>query len=57
MLLPLLQIGADCLVGDSSVIGEKVSIKRSVIGRHCSVGEKIKIVNSVILDHVNIGDG
>ncbi|KAL4235545.1 Eukaryotic translation initiation factor 2B [Mactra antiquata] len=51
------QIGADCLIGDSCNIGEKVSIKRSVIGRHCTVGEKIKITNSVILDHVNIAEG
>ncbi|KAH3741886.1 hypothetical protein DPMN_048616, partial [Dreissena polymorpha] len=51
------QIGSDCLVGNSSTIAEKVSIKRSVIGQHCVIGEKVKISNSVLQDHVRIADG
>ncbi|KAK3599909.1 hypothetical protein CHS0354_022494 [Potamilus streckersoni] len=50
------QVGSECLVGEGVTIGDKVSIKRSVIGKHCTVGDKVKITNSVILDHVNIGE-
>lgn len=48
------QVGVDCLLGESVTIGEKVSIKKSVIGNHCKIGEKVKITNCVIMDHVNI---
>lgn len=51
------QIGADCLVGKGTSIGEKTSVKRSVIGQHCTIGEKVKISNSVILDYVHVADG
>ncbi|XP_060565446.1 translation initiation factor eIF-2B subunit gamma-like [Ruditapes philippinarum] len=51
------QIGTDCLVGESAVVGEKVSVKRSVVGRHCTVGDKVKIINSVLMDHTHIGEG
>ncbi|XP_053394103.1 translation initiation factor eIF-2B subunit gamma-like [Mercenaria mercenaria] len=51
------QIGADCLVGESATVGEKVSVKRSVVGRHCNVADKVKITNSVLMDHVHIAEG
>ena len=38
-------------------IGERVSVKRSVIGRHCTVGDKVKVANSIIMDHVSILEG
>ncbi|KAI7734226.1 hypothetical protein M8C21_004543 [Ambrosia artemisiifolia] len=38
-------------------MGDKCSVKRSVIGRHCRIGSNVKIVNSVIMNHVTIGDG
>lgn len=43
-------------MGNGVQLSEKCSIKRSVIGNHCSVKDKTKIINSVIMDHVNIGD-
>lgn len=44
------------MLDESVSVGEKVSIKRSVIGKHTTVGEKVKISNSVIMDHVTIKD-
>ena len=34
-----------------------MSVKRSIIGKHCMIGDKVKITNSVILDHVTVGEG
>ena len=51
-------MSSDCLVSSEGVLlGDKVSIKRSCIGQHCSVGDKTKILNCVIMDHVQIGEG
>lgn len=54
---PKSQVGNDCMVDESVSIGEKVSIKKSVIGKHTTIGEKVKISNSVIMDHVTITEG
>lgn len=51
------QIGNDCLVGESAAVGDKVSVKRSVIGRHCTIADKNKIINSVLMDHAHIAEG
>ena len=54
----LYQVGKlDCMVDESVSIGEKVSVKKSVIGKHTTIGEKVKITNSVIMDHVTIKEG
>lgn len=51
------QVGADCVVAEGTEIGEKVSIKRSVIGRNCKIGDHVQIVNSTLLDNVIVEDG
>lgn len=51
------QVGNDCMLDESISIGEKSSIKKSVIGKHTTIGERVKISNSVIMDHVTIKDG
>eukprot|EP00039_Didymoeca_costata_P019724 m.338684 g.338684 ORF g.338684 m.338684 type:complete len:446 (+) comp18504_c0_seq1:101-1438(+) len=48
------QIGSDSLVSTGTQIGSRCSVKRSIIGKHCSLSEKVKITNSVIMDHVTI---
>ena len=53
----VLQVGADCLVAEGVIIGERVSVKKSVIGRHCEIADKVKVTNSVIMDHVKIEEG
>ncbi|KAJ2998907.1 hypothetical protein HDV02_003882 [Globomyces sp. JEL0801] len=54
---PKTQIGSDCLVGDGSKIGERCSIKRSVLGNHVQIGKNCKITNSIIMDYACIEDG
>eukprot|EP01105_Mastigella_eilhardi_P006435 TRINITY_DN1800_c0_g2_i2.p1 TRINITY_DN1800_c0_g2~~TRINITY_DN1800_c0_g2_i2.p1 ORF type:complete len:482 (+),score=140.88 TRINITY_DN1800_c0_g2_i2:25-1446(+) len=51
------QVGADCVVGDGSVIGDRCGVKTSVIGKHCKIGDNVKIANSVIMDRVSLGEG
>jgi len=51
------QISIDSIVGESTQISERTSIKRSVIGRHCVIGKMVKINGCVLLDHCVIEDG
>ncbi|KAL6602723.1 hypothetical protein ACP70R_043084 [Stipagrostis hirtigluma subsp. patula] len=46
-----------CMLAEGSQLGDKCSVKRSVIGRHCRIGSNVKIVNSVVMNHVVIEDG
>ncbi|XP_024021210.1 translation initiation factor eIF-2B subunit gamma isoform X1 [Morus notabilis] len=50
-------VGPYCMLGEGSQMGDKCSVKRSVIGRHCRIGSNVKVVNSVVMNHVTIGDG
>ncbi|XP_044483373.1 translation initiation factor eIF-2B subunit gamma isoform X1 [Mangifera indica] len=50
-------IGPQCMVGEGSQMGDKCSVKRSVVGRHCRIGSNVKVVNSIVMNHVTIGDG
>jgi NDP-sugar pyrophosphorylase family protein len=45
------------MVGDSTKVGERTAIKKSVIGKHCTIGKMVKIAGCVILDHCVIEDG
>jgi len=51
------QISSDTVIGDSTKIDERTSIKKSVIGRHCTIGKMAKIVGCVLLDHCVVEDG
>ncbi|KAL6879666.1 hypothetical protein ACP4OV_012325 [Aristida adscensionis] len=50
-------IGPHCMLAEGSQLGDKCSVKRSVIGRHCRIGSNVKIVSSVVMNHVVIDDG
>lgn len=50
-------VGPACIVGDQSSLGDKCSVKRSVIGSGCRLGAGCKVINSVLLDGVTLGDG
>ncbi|KAK3017215.1 hypothetical protein RJ639_007133 [Escallonia herrerae] len=50
-------VGPQCMLGEGSQMGDKCSVKRSVIGRHCRIGSNVKVVNSVVMNHVTVGDG
>ncbi|GFP94248.1 translation initiation factor eif-2b subunit gamma [Phtheirospermum japonicum] len=56
-LYPALKVGPQCMLGEGSEMGDKCSVKKSVIGRHCRIGSNVKIVNSVVMNYVTIGDG
>ncbi|KAK7359247.1 hypothetical protein VNO77_01200 [Canavalia gladiata] len=49
-------VGPHCMLGEGSQMGDKCSVKRSVIGSHCRIGANVKVVNSVVMNHVTIGD-
>ncbi|EFJ29631.1 hypothetical protein SELMODRAFT_440774 [Selaginella moellendorffii] len=50
-------IGPQCIIGEGSELGEKCSVKRSVVGRHCRIGSNVKVINSVVMNHVTLEDG
>jgi hypothetical protein len=56
-LLVTAQISKDSLVGASCKIGDRCSVKKSVIGSHCTVAANVKLSNCVIMDHVRIEEG
>jgi translation initiation factor eIF-2B subunit gamma len=51
------QISADTIIGDSTKVSERTTIKKSIIGRHCIIGKMVKIVGCILLDHCIIEDG
>ncbi|KAI0759830.1 UDP-3-O-glucosamine N-acyltransferase [Trametes elegans] len=51
------QISSDSLIGRSTRVEERASIKRSVIGKHCTIGRMAKVVGCVLLDHCVVEDG
>jgi len=44
------------MVGEGSRIGERCSVKKSVIGKHCTIGKNVKINNAILMDHVTVQD-
>ncbi|KAJ9146621.1 hypothetical protein P3X46_028860 [Hevea brasiliensis] len=50
-------VGPHRMLGEGSQMGDKCTVKRSVVGRHCRIRSNVKVVNSVIMNHVTIGDG
>lgn len=38
------QVGPQCMLGEGSQMGDKSSVKRSVIGRHCRIGSNVKVL-------------
>lgn len=51
------QVSADSQVAASARVGERTSIKKSVVGPHCVIGKNVKISGCVIMDYVEIKDG
>ncbi|KAI0743943.1 UDP-3-O-glucosamine N-acyltransferase [Daedaleopsis nitida] len=54
---PKAQISGDSIIGRSTRVEERTTIKRSVIGKHCVISKMAKVVGCVILDHCIIGEG
>jgi translation initiation factor eIF-2B subunit gamma len=51
------QVSADSLVPSSTRVGERTSIKKCLIGRHCVIGKNVRLSNVIVWDFVNIADG
>ena len=54
---PRSQVGNDSLFGESSRLGERSSVKKSVVGSNCSLGSNVKVVNCIVMDGAIIEDG
>lgn len=50
-------VGPSCIMGEDCVVGDKTSVKRSVIGSNCRLGAGVKVINCVLMDDVSVGDG
>ncbi|XP_043941696.1 translation initiation factor eIF-2B subunit gamma [Protopterus annectens] len=50
-------VGTDSMIDAFTQIGERTSIKHSIIGTSCNISEKVKITNSIIMNGVTIEDG
>jgi len=51
------QISSDCIIGDSTQISERSTIKKSVIGKHCVIGRMARITGCVVMDHCVVEEG
>lgn len=53
---PSAQISADSIVGEGTKIGERSSIKKSIIGRHCVIGKGAKLSGCILWDFAVIDE-
>lgn len=51
---PSAQISPDSLLGESTKVGEKASIKKCIVGRHCNIGRGAKLTGCVLWDFVTV---
>jgi len=54
---PKAQISTDSIIGQSTRIAERTSVKKSVVGAHCIIGKNVRISGCIIMDYVTIEDG
>lgn len=50
------QISPDSLIGDGVRIGDRASIKKCVVGRHCNIGKGAKLTGCILWDWVTVED-
>ncbi|KAI0633602.1 UDP-3-O-glucosamine N-acyltransferase [Trametes polyzona] len=51
------QISTDSMIGRSTRVEERATIKRSVIGKHCVIGKMARVIGCILLDHCVVADG
>jgi len=44
----------DCMLGESTSVGEKCVFKRGSIGSNCKIGDRVKLFDCILMDHVEI---
>ncbi|KAM8930464.1 translation initiation factor eIF2B subunit gamma isoform 2-T2 [Pelodytes ibericus] len=52
-----LMVGADSMIGAQTQVGEKTSIKHSLLGSNCNIRDRVKITNCIIMNGVTIQEG
>ncbi|KAK1340124.1 hypothetical protein QTO34_018688 [Cnephaeus nilssonii] len=50
-------VGVDCLIGPDTQIGEKSSIKHSVIGSSCVIRDRVTITSCLLMNSVTVEEG
>ncbi|XP_058536328.1 translation initiation factor eIF-2B subunit gamma isoform X2 [Ochotona princeps] len=50
-------VGADNLIGQDTQVGEKSSIKHSVIGSSCHIRDRVNITNCLLMNSVTVEEG
>ena len=48
------QISPDSLLGEGTRVGDRASIKKCIVGRHCNIGRGAKITGCVLWDFVTV---
>ncbi|KAL9026108.1 MAG: hypothetical protein Q9196_005174 [Gyalolechia fulgens] len=51
------EVGAGCVLGRDTVIGEGARVRGSTLGRNCRIGQNVHIEESYLWDNVVVGDG
>lgn len=51
------QISPDSLVGEGVRVGDRASIKKCIVGRHCVIGKNAKLTGCVLWDFVTVEEG
>ena len=54
---PKANITPDSLVGASTRVGERSTIKRCAIGSHCTIGKNVKLTGCVLMEYCVVEDG
>jgi len=54
---PKASISADSLLGNSTRVAERATVKKSIIGSHCVIGKNSRVMGCVIGDFCTIGEG
>ena len=50
-------VDASSLVGAGSTVGERCSIKRTVVGASCRVGDRVRLTNCILQEGVTVEEG
>lgn len=51
------QISSDSVVASSARIGEKASVKKSIVGPHCIIGKNVRLSGCTLMGYVEVKDG
>ncbi|XP_040264124.1 translation initiation factor eIF-2B subunit gamma isoform X1 [Bufo bufo] len=51
-----LMVGTDSMIGEQTKIGDKTSVKHSIVGANCVIEGRVKITNCIIMNDVTIQD-